>query len=446
MSLEDVVTINITKQAASISRDSFNVPLLMVYHTVTPNLLDTYSSVKAMTDAGFPAAHPAVQMATRMFAQNPRVNSVMVGKRSNAFTQTVEIYPTVITEGYIYSFQYVDASAVVTDIEYTVPGAATIASVCTALAALISPLNDSVPTANPTNVSIVATTGKLFDLRGLPNPDHLKVKDVTPDPGIAADLSAIEALDSRSWYGILLDYGGKATTSAAAAWVEARRKLFGYDISDQECTDNAVTNDIMSTLKAAAYARTYGEFCQRQLLSYAAAAWMANRFVFQPGSANWAFVTHSGVPVSVLTDGQVANILAKNGNVYTPLSGANSTQFGKTASGEWIDITHGCDWLQSDLAIRCFGPMKAASDSGKKIGMSDSGVDTLRAAALAGLYNATTSTVNFLKSDPAPTVTFPKVKDLTPEERAARRLPRGEFTAEFTGAINGLDLTGFITP
>jgi hypothetical protein len=209
-----------------------------------------------------------------MFAQNPRVNRVMVGKRTNVFTQTVEIYPTVIAEGYIYHFQHVDASAVVTDINYTVPAAASVASICTALAALIAPLNDSVPTANSTNVSIVATAGKLFDLRELPNPDHLKVKDVTADPGIAADLSAVEAIDSRSWYGILLDYGGKATTVAAAAWVEARRKLFGYDTSDQECADNVITTDVMSTLKTSAYARVYGEFCQRQLLSYAAAAWV----------------------------------------------------------------------------------------------------------------------------------------------------------------------------
>lgn len=446
MSLEDVVTINITKQAATFARVGFGVPLCMVYHTVTPHLLRAYNSVKALTDEGFPVYHPAVQMATRIFAQNPRVRQIYIGKRSLPFTQTVEIYPTVTTEGYTYSFQYVDASQVVTDIEYTVPNSATIVSVCTALAALISPLNDSTTTANPTNVSIVATVGKLFDLRSLPNPDHLKIKDVTVDPGISTDLTAIEALDASSWYGVLLDYGGKATTVAAAAWVEARRKLFGYDITDQECTDNVITNDVFSTLKTTAYARTFGRFSQRRLLSYSAAGWIGKMFPFQPGASNWAFQTIAGVDYDLLTPGQETNLLAKNANIYTPLAGANSTQYGKTASGEWIDITHGCDWLQSDLSIRVFGPMKAASDAGKKIGMTDSGVDTLRAAVLAGLYNATTPAINFLRSDPAPTVTFPKVSELTAEERAQRRLPRGEFTAQFTGAVNGVDLTGYITP
>jgi hypothetical protein len=174
-----------------------------------------------------------------------------------------------------------------------------------------------------------------------------------------------------------------------------------------------------------------------------AAAWLGVRFPTTPGKANWAFCTLAGVPASNLTDGQKEVLLGKNINTYTPVANLNSTQNGFTATGEFIDITHGVDWLHARLQERIFAAIKNASDSGRKIPYTDAGVDTIRGLVLAQLDEGIKN--EFLAATPKPTVTFPKVKDINPAEKIARHLPDGEFTATFAGAINKVTLAGSIS-
>lgn len=441
MGIEEVVTINITKQTSVPTQVGFGTLLCMAYHTVTTSLLTEYGSVKEMTDAGFPSTHPAVKMATIAFSQNPRPKSIMLGKRSLPFTQTIELYPTVTTQNFRYKFTVTSPSGTSWSIDYAVGASATVSSICTALAPLIANSNpDITATASATKITVACAAGKLFDLSSMPNPAHLKILDVTTDPGIATDLSAIEALDSSSWYGLSLDYAGKATSTATAAWVEARRKLCILDVSDSECVDNAVTSDLGSALKTSAYARTATIFCQNKLLSYAGVAWFGQRLTTTPGAANWAFVTLAGVPASLLTDGQKTILLGKKINTYAPLAGLNSTQNGFTSSGEFIDTTHGSDWLQARMQERIFITIKNASDAGRKIPYTDSGVDVLRAAGLAVLNEAVIN--GFLAADPPPTMSFPKVKDISPVDRANRTVPDGAFDGTLAGAVNSLTING----
>lgn len=443
--IDNVVTVNVTKSTSVPTREGFGTPLCMVYHTVTADVLRSYGSVKALTDAGFPSTHPAVKMATAIFSQNPRPSQIMIGKRT-IFTQTIELVPKVTTAGFHYQFTVVAPDGTSWDIDYTVLAAATVATICTALTPLIDNANADITTTDgTTKITMTCAAGKLFDLKNLPGPHILEIKDVTTDPGIAADLTAIEALDSNTWYGVLLDYAGKATAVAAAAWVQARRKLLGVDTTDSNCTDIGVTSDVGSTLKAAAYERTFTIFSQKHLLSYSAAAWMGVRFPTNPGKATWNLVTLAGVTVSTLTDGQVSVLLGKNVNVYIPIAGLNSTQNGFTATGEFIDIMHGTDWLVARLKERVFGTLKGASDAGSKIGFTDSGIAIIKGAVYAQLTEATSDDYQLLKKDPAPTVTVPKAKDVSSADKGLRNLPNVNFTGEYVGAIHRTTINGTIS-
>lgn len=443
MSLDDVVNVTITAQTVAPTRLGFGTPLLMAYHTVTPNRVDLFKSLAEISDAGFGANHPVTKMATKVFSQNPRPSQVVVGKRALPFTQIVRLTPVNVTIGYTYRFAVIDRNGVRTDIEYTVV-TGTVAAIVAGLVALIDPVVDVTAADATTHATLTAAAaGQIFDLQDLPNPNHMKVRDMTTDPGIATDLSAVEALDPTTWYMVHMDSESEPQINAAAAWIEARRKQGLFTTSDSGCVDNGDATDVGSDLKAAAYARTSLIFISNSLKSFAAAAWAGGMLPTDPGAGTWCYRTLKGVTVNRLTGAQTSALDLKNVNHYTVVGGVNVTQKGKSGSGEFIDITHFVDWLHARLQERIFGILANASAAGKKIPYTDSGVDTMRAAILAQLSEGVR--VGGLAADPAPVVTAPKVKDVDPSDKINRRLPDMVFTGTLAGAIHTLVINGTLS-
>ncbi len=455
--LDSVVTVNITKQSKAPTRAGFGVPLLMAYHDVTAKTLAYYTSVKGLTDDGFPPSHPAVRMASKAFSQPIAPKMVAVGKRSTGTTQIVKLTPKNVTQGFHYQFTVADYLGVETDVDYAVPGSATVDDVISGILALLGSVA-SVTAAGvgspATDLTLTSTTaGRLFNLKNLPNPDDLAIKDTSTDPGIATDLAAIAAIDAVGWYGIALDSSSKAEGVAAAAWVEANyRKLLAVNSTDSEIADNVVTNDYWSTLKAANYARTFGLFSQTELLSYSALAWMANRFPYNPGKPTWGYVTLSGVTVDNLKDGQIlviggvdGNNLGKSGNTYCVLAGNGSTLQGVTFAGEWIDITIGTDWLHARMQERVIGAIQARANAGDRIPYTAKGLSVVGGLVKAQLREAVSEQFGLLAEDPAPTVTIPDIADIGAVDKQARTLNGVEFDGKYAGAIHTLVLQGSLT-
>jgi hypothetical protein len=413
--------------------------LCLVLHNVIPDLLKIYKSPSEMTDDGFAVTDPAYRMAQAAFSQNPRPVQIALGKRTLAYTQIVELTPTITRVGYHYLFEVIDPVGVVTAIDYTVLSGDTLAAICTALAALIDPAASVTATATTTKVTCTATAGKLFNLRKLPRPLELKVKDVTADPGIATDLSAIESADSTSWYALTADHAGKAEIEAAAAWTEARRKIAVFNTSDEEVLEALVTNDVCSDLKAAAYARTEVLGSYSELLSYSDAAWLGRMLPTDPGSATWAFKTLKGITVDTLGGSQKTAATTKRLNTYTVLGGLNVTQWGQDPDGGFTDIVVGTDWLYARIQEAVFGAL-ASND---KIPMTDSGAETMRSLVMAVLTRGIQA--NFLAADPAPVVNVPKIKDVDPVDKAIRNLPGVTFQAVLSGAIHTVAIKGVLS-
>lgn len=438
MSLNDIVNLQIAAGTKVPTRLGFGTPLLMAYHSVTPNRIEVVKSPKSVTDLGFATTSPVYRMALKAFSQNPRPSQLLIGKRTRAYTQTVRILPKNATEGYTYDFDVIDASGVKTAISYVVVNGDTVAAICTALAALITPVNGCTATAAATYVEIEADTGTLVNLKRLPPISAMEVSDVTTDPGIADDLAEIEALDATTWYAVALDSNSRAEIESAAAFMEARRKLLAFNTTDSDVA-KAGSGDIASTLKSAAYGRTLPLFSATELLSYSALAWLGAMLPLDPGSATWAFKTLATVTADTLTDGQLTQLAAKNVSSYTNVGGINITYQGQSPAGEFIDVTQFCDWLHARTQERVFGTMANA----KKVPYTDTGVDLLRNDILAVLKEGIK--IGGLSPDPAPVVTAPKVADVDPAVRASRRLPNVEFSAKLAGAIHALDISGVVS-
>lgn len=446
MGLEEVLNLTITANSETPTRAGFGVTLIMAAHTL-PFSLRSYSDLPSMISDGFPLTHPAYLIASAQFSQNPRPTNVMIGKRSLPFTQVLSLTPTNLTVGYMYSFTVTDHNGLATPIQYVVQTSDTATIISTAIVALLSGISGVTAAVVSTHFTLTASTaGQIFALSRLPLPAYLKIQDTTTDPGIATDMTAIEAVDAgASWYAVTLDHAGKAEILALAAWVESRRKLATNNTSDYDVIDSASSSDVATTLKASHYVRSevLGSYTATQ--QYSAAAWLGKMLPNDPGSATWAYKTLNGISPDTLTTSQktTANT-TKNANTYTTLGGINVTQWGKDEDGGYTDILIGTDWLFARLQE----DMLALFANAKKIPYTDSGIDTVRMVVLNRLLTAAGPPFNILASSPksaAPSVFFPKKADIDPAEVLARVLPDGTFTATYQGAIHTVVLMGTIS-
>lgn len=438
MPLDDLVKMNISASTQTPTEEGFGTILIAAQKV--PAAFNTrtklFGSLTEMTDLGFSVSDPAYLAAQKIKAQNPSLSGWKVGKRANKLTQSLKLKCTSAVQGDVYSVKING-----TQITYTVLAAATTTTVATAIELLIEAVAgvDSTAATDTITFGPTAGAGELIDVKEWST--NFQFTDVTADPGgstgLANDLAAIQAFD-KDWYGLVLDSNSEAEIAVAALFCETEKKLFVPNTSDWGCEDAATTTDIMSDMKAAAYARTGVMYSRSQLLSYSGAAWMGKQFTQAPGSDTWKFKTLASVTVDTLSAGARAAILAKNGNIYTATSGVNITEEGKTASGEWIDVTRFVDWQRARIQFLVFGGFV----NNGKIAFTDPGVELVASFVEQGLSDGVEAGG---LAEGSVGVTVPKVSSLVEADRAARKLKGMKFKGRLAGAIHELEIDGTIT-
>lgn len=433
MSLDDLVNVSISASSSTPSKPGFGTILIAAQKVPVAftSRARTFASLKEMTDFGFLTTDPAYLAASAAKAQNPAITNFKVGKRLLPCTQTIVLTCMSAVEGDVYNLSVAGHA-----ITYTVLSSATPTTVATAISALIDALSEVSSTHSTSHITVTAPAGTLFDVKGWS--DNLQLRDTTTDPGIATDLAAILTADAN-WYGLALDSQSPAETLAAAAWVEANKKVFAANTSDFDCTDSNSTTDIMFAVKAAAYARTGVLYSRSQLLSYSGCAWTGKQFAgYQPGQDTWAYKTLAGVTVDALTGSDRAAILGKNGNTYEQVSNVNITNYGTTGSGEYFDITRFIDWLRAEIQFRLY----AALVANKKISYTDAGIDYI-SSIIGSALEAGVENDGLVKGTTF--VTTPKVGDIDSATKATRVLSGVKFGGQLQGAVHNLVIAGELT-
>lgn len=439
MSLSDLASVTISAATSAPTRPGFGRPLIM--GSALPALFQgstqLFAELDEMVSMGFAVTHPVYKAASVMLGGANRVKDWKVGRRTTAPVQSVTL---TVTAPPLVGTKYV-VTVNATTATYTSGVADTATVVATALATAL----DADPAAGATAAAGVVTIvrnplGGLNDVTNWTN--NIAVKDNTPDPGIAADLAAVKAADN-DWYGLVLDSNSKAEILSAAAWAEANKKIFSCNTSDTEVTDQAITNDVASSMKTLQYARTHLLYCGKQLLSFSGAAMMGNVFPFDPGSITWKFKKLPGVPADddkSLTSGQSTNARNKNCNVYSLIAGIGCTEEGKSPSGEFVDIPHFLDWLSSEIQIRVY----SLFINSKKIGFTDLGIEQIKNEVRGALSSG--FEVGGLATAPAPgDVTAPAATATVTIDRAARKLTPVKFKGRLAGAIHTVEFKGTLS-
>jgi hypothetical protein len=265
-------------------------------------------------------------------------------------------------------------------------------------------------------------------------PEQIKIGQVEAgDSGDhVAALNAIELVDN-DWYGLFLVSRVQADIEAVAQnYIESRIKILIATSSDTALRDGTAGN-VGEVLNAAALDRTsvwYSADTDNDLT----AGLLGLQLPKDPGSTNWAFKTIAGPAFDDLSPTQIQNIDNVKANHYTRVAGVNITRLGTMASGEFIDVIRGSDFIQARMQELVYFELL----NSEKIPYTNDGIaaieNRMREALNLGVDN---QIIN-----PDFTITTPDVADISQIDKGNRFLPDMEFEATLTGAINKVQIRG----
>jgi hypothetical protein len=256
--------------------------------------------------------------------------------------------------------------------------------------------------------------------------------DTAGATGWTEALNAIEAIDG-DWYGLLVESVTQADIEEIAQnFVESRIKQF-FALTNDAAVPAGTAANVALNLNAAALDRT-SVWYSGDTDNSVASAISGLQLPKAPGSTNWAYKTLSGPSFDDLTPTEQQNIENAKANQYIRVAGINITQFGTVASGEYIDVIRGADFLQARIQELVYFELI----NSEKIPYTNNGIaqveNRLREALNLGVNN---QIIN-----PDFTISTPDVADVSQIDKGNRFLPDVTFEATLTGAINKTQIRG----
>jgi hypothetical protein len=128
-------------------------------------------------------------------------------------------------------------------------------------------------------------------------------------------------------------------------------------------------------------------------------------------------------------------------NVYQTVAGVNITYPGMMASGRFIDLTIGADWLQANVQAAVYQALVSAA----KVPYTNAGVAFL-INQINGVLQQAVANGLLDNSDPTNPVycTAPNVNSISATQRANRIAPEITFGGKLQGAIQSAVIKGVV--
>jgi len=269
---------------------------------------------------------------------------------------------------------------------------------------------------------------------------------------MTAALTAIEDV-YKGFYGVAGTKEINDTTNAedAAAWCEARAKIFANSTSDLNCLDPLSTSDIAYEMKDQGYNRTFTVFSRTE--DYPALSVFARGATVNFEGTNTTltlkFKLLPGIAPDEITASEVAALKGKNCNYYTYFADSRMLAEGQLAVGRFIDEVWGLDWLQNAVEVDVFNLLY---QSVTKIPQTDKGTALIVATiervlkqavnnglGAPGYVTVGTETLYLTKGFQ---VDAQSVADQSQADREARKAPPINFVLKGAGAIHSATVIG----
>lgn len=443
MSIEDIVNVQITRDTRSVSRKGFGVTLVMGVDKAFTSLTRTYSKQNDVL-VDFNATDKEAVASASLFAQSPSPIQVVIGRRATTDDTIVTVTSlsaitvyTCVLNGQLVTFTSTasDSAIVIT------AGLKTAFDLLSGTDVLFVDNLDGTYTVSPT----VATTAYSIKVNA-----NQATAFVLVNAAIATDISNIQN-ENNVWYGSLYTIRAvEADILAMAVYMETQKQIFGTATSDTDIIDVVAASDtdsLAAQFKSLGLARSwvqYGSGAGKATetvgpFQYPEAALLGTILPLDPGSYTAANQDLSTITVDNLTPTQRTNALAKNAMIYTEVGGANITEEGKVAAGEFIDIIVFVDWIAARITEGVFQLLVSLP----KIPFTDAGIATVEAAIDGVLKDGID--LGGISLTPAFTIFVPLAADVSAVDKANRTLNGVTFQATLTGAIHVIQIFGTVS-
>lgn len=434
MALQDIVNVNISKSGPGVTQTGFGIPLVLGSSSkISPDRIRTYGSISDVA-ADFATSDAEYKAANAIFAQSPKPSKIKIGRRLAEATQIVTVTPDISVQAIQHYIQTINGVV----FDFTSDATPTAAEVVTGLSALINAAVGLGVTASGSTTLILTANvqGVAFTYSESAN---LVAVLSTANHGIPEDLFTIQGIDN-DWYAIMITSRADHDLLNLASWTESQLKMACVCSADVNALLASSTTDAFYLLKQKKYARTFGIWSADQA-DYPDAAWLGRMLPVDlaPNSDDWDLVSLQGIVADVLTGTQQQQLKARNANYYITIAGVDATQDGRVFDSEYVDSIRGIDWFQQRLEERIFGDMI----NKPKIPYTDAGASFIENEVRAQI--AAGQRIGVIANSPDPTVVVPSVLSQTASDRAARKYPGTTFTWRLAGAIQQMDINGFVS-
>lgn len=438
--IQDIAQILITIQDRTATTPNFGRVLIAAHEPgVGQDRVYQYNLGTAATDMladGFTAGNPAYRMVQSMSSQTPSSADVLVYSRATALSHSVTFTPQTSAAGTVFEIVLDDAVISYTALvgDTTTDVATALHTQADALATVASTDNGASFTVVPDGVSVKVAIGNAAT-RGY-DPALIGVATTAADVSLATELDTLADIVPADFYGIATDADDDINMAALATWAEANKKLALMATSDRQNTLPDL--GIGAQLRDAGFNYAVTLFTESPG-AYPMLALASRQLSKTPGSSTWALQPGlSGVPFSTLTAGQLANLRANRLITYTQTRGVAHTLDGFAASGRFVDLTRGIDWLDAEIETEVFTLLVNA----EKIPYTVAGISAVRGAITAALLRGARRGVVTLESI---NVQMPSLDEISSADRSLRQLCDIRFTAIAQGAIHKVKVNGVVS-
>ena len=452
MAYNSIININIGLNTVASTREGFGTPLLASAHQAFPQRMRAYGSL-ADVAVDFETDSDVYMGAKSLFSQTPSVPALQIGRRESDVIYSIPALPV---EGDIYTFALLDTTDNLTVITATAPATPTEEGVLTLLqtavdnaygAGKLTVVVAGTGSSATLTISVdaVAPDGYGYNVVKDSKSDNLAVTYDGSAEGASALIQALEEYNS-DWYFFTSTDHTETFVLEAASEIEAHNKMYFWSTNQFDEVSNPLSDPAESTsgkLKEFGYTRTVTLFHHDAPNTFPELAYVGANAPYDAGSVTWANLQLSGVGASkaddsLLSTNHKSNIMSKNCNYIESDGGLTFTRTGQVASGEWIDIIRGRDWLEAEMEASLIDLL--VNQKGGKVTFTDSGINQVRSVMHTVLQSAINR--NFLESF---TTQLPAASDVSFADKSARTLKDVSFVGYLAGAIHEVTVTGNLT-
>ena len=451
--LDKIVQVTIERQTRVPSMKSFSEHLVAAEFSpvgITPvfdpeHRVRIFGSLDEIAAAGFPTNGFVYRAAAKQYSQSNHIGNLYVGwKIPGGLHITTGVLSAALTAG--QSIEWTVNGTEMEGIDFDTEG-----SNEKCIERMVAEMNAEFGTeftAKKVDALTITLYGAAATVNvtisgGTPSTMQFTGQAIPADADWTAALSKIKE-QNNDWYAISVSARQMANQQECGLWIQANGKLGGLCSGDTTISDEE-TGDIAAWAKLNNLDRIFVFFHPDAKLTDAAmdalaptdpvpeAAYFGKMLTKKPGSATWKFKELQSVPTYELLQGQVKNVEDKNATWYMTTADVPMTSNGQVASGEYIDVIHGLDWLKARIQNLVFTALVGVD----KVPFTDAGIQMVVSPLKAALEEGKTNGV--LASYE---ITFPAAADVSITDKGERFLPDLDFEGVLAGAVHGTRING----